>query len=494
MRWADRVLHLFLSLALANQIMIRLLFLFPWVFLSWSVAIAGEVVSPPNFVVFIADDQGEGDLSCYGHPVLKTPNIDRLAAEGIRFDRAYLTISSCSPTRASFLTGRYPHNTGAEDLHQPLPADQRTIAWYLRRAGYHAMSVGKWHLGDAEQKNWDAVVECAGRDTAREAIALLRDRPETKPFFFWVASKDPHRPFDTDAISRPHDPADVVVPPYLPDHPLIRKELALYYDEVTRFDQHVGIIYQELERQGLLDSTFVVYLSDNGMPFPRAKTTLYDSGIHTPLLVRYPPLVKPGTVCQGLVSTIDVAPTVAELAGVSQSTMQGKSLMGAFEDPEKPWRTAVFAEANWHDFEKFTRAVRTEDLLLVRNYYWDKPLWNSVDSINSITWKGLMEFRRAGELTPAQAFLFVEPRPFEELYDVSVDPYSLRNLVDDPEYRDRLYELRTLLDNWRVDTEDRMPEERRLDGWTRDGRPLPHNQPWYDRYIKAGGKSTFEKF
>ncbi len=456
---------------------------------------AGGADNPsPNFVVFIADDQGENDLTCYGHPVLETPNVNRLAAEGMRFDRAFLTISSCSPTRCSFLTGRYPHNTGAEDLHEPLPPDQKTLARYLRAAGYHCMSVGKWHLGEAERRHWDAVVECAGRDTADEALRLLNDRPEDRPFFFWVATKDPHRPFDDDAIDRPHDPDRVVVPPYLPDHPLIRKELALYYDEITRFDEHVGRIRAELERQGVLDRTVVVYLSDNGMPFPRAKTTLYDSGIHTPLIFRYPPLVPPGSVQEGLVSTIDVAPTILELAGVEQTTMQGRSLLPMLKDPRAPGRKAIFAEANWHDFEKFTRAVRSERFLLVRNYYWDKPLWNSVDSINSPTWKGFMEIHAAGKLTPAQRFLLVEPRPFEELYDLAADPHSLCNVVDDPQYGPELYGLRTRLDNWRVETADHMPAERRRDGWTRDGRPLPHNQPWYDRYIKAGGKSSFEKF
>ena len=458
------------------------------------IARAAAQAEAPNVVIFIADDQGEGDLSCYGHPVLETPNIDRLAAEGMRFDRAFLTISSCSPTRCSFLTGRYPHNTGAEDLHDPLPADQRTLARYLRGAGYYCMSVGKWHLGDAERRNWDRVVECAGRETADEALRLLKDRPQDKPFFFWVATKDPHRPFDDDAAPEPHDPARVVVPPYLPDHPLIRKEIAQYYDEITRFDAHVGLIRAELERQGVLDRTFVVYLSDNGMPFPRAKTTLYDSGIHTPLIVRYPPLVKPGTVQKGLASTIDVAPTILALAGIEQKTMQGRSLIPMLEDPTANVREAIFAEADWHDFEQFTRAVRTERFLLVRNYYWQKPLWNSVDSINAITWKGFIQMHKAGKLTPAQSFLFVEPRPFEELYDLEADPHSLRNVVDDPQHRPDLYKLRTLLDNWRVETDDRMPAERRPDGWTRDGRPLPHNQPWYDRYIKAGGESSFEKF
>ncbi len=445
-----------------------------------------------NFVIFIADDQGEGDLGCYGHRVLRTPNIDRLAREGMRFDRAFLTTSSCSPSRSSILTGRYPHNTGAEDLHQPLPADQRSLARYLRSASYHCMSVGKWHLGDAEKKNWDRVIECPGRATAENALMLLRTRPRRQPFFFWVASVDPHRPFDENAIREPHDPEDVIVPAYLPDHPLVRRDLASYYDEVTRFDEHVGMVLQELERQDLLDETFIVYLSDNGMPFPRAKTTLYDSGVRTPLLVRYPPLVPRGSVQRGLVSSIDLAPTILALAGIDQDTMSGRSLIPMLKDPLLAGREAIFAQANWHDFEKFTRSVRTERFLLIRNYYWDQPLWNSVDSINSLTWVGFLQEHRAGRLTPAQRFLLVQPRPFEELYDLQLDPASLNNVVRDAAYGESLNRLRTRLDNWRVETSDKMPESRRRDGWTRDGRPLPHNHPWYERWVKQG-RSDFNK-
>ena len=448
---------------------------------------------PVNFAVFLGDDHGEGDLGCYRHPVLRTPNIDRLAAEGMRFEQAFLTISSCSPSRASILTGRYPHSTGAEDLHQSLPAGQKTIAYHLRQAGYYNIAVGKWHLGEAEKQNWDVVVDCDGRDTAAETLKALRERPKDKPFLLWCASKDPHRPFDTEAIAEPYDPAEVVVPPYLPDHPLIRQDLALYYGEVTRFDQHIGVIRGELERQGMLDETLTAYLSDNGMPFPRAKTTLYDSGIRTPLIVRYPRLVEAGSVQKNLFSVVDLAATLLEVAGVSQDSTQGESRLAMFQEATAAGRDAIFAEANWHDFEQFTRAVRTDRFLLVRNYYWDTPLWNSVDSINSITWKGFQEALRAGALTPAQRFLLEEPRPFEEFYDLQVDPVSLRNVAGEARYSEDFNRLRTLLDNWRVETADPMPGERRPDGWTRDGVPLPHNQPWYDDYVKAG-RSDFERF
>ncbi len=447
-----------------------------------------------NILIFIADDQGEGDLSAYGHPVLRTPNVDRLAREGMRFDNAFLTISSCSPSRSSILTGRYPHSTGAEDLHMPLPSDQRTIARRLRDEGYYNLSVGKWHLGEEEQRHWDVVVDCPGRETAQQAVQALAERPKDRPFFFWVASKDPHRPFDEGAIATPHDPAQVVVPPYLPDHPLIRRDLALYYDEVTRFDAHVGEVLKELEHQGVLDQTLIVYVSDNGMPFPRAKTTLYDSGIRTPLIVRLPGDVPAGAVQKGLFSMVDLAPTLLDMAGFDLESAQGRSQAAMFRDTEVQGREAIYAEANWHDFEQFTRAVRTERFLLVRNYYWQRPLWNSVDSINSITWAGYLAEQRAGRLTAAQESLFREPRPYEELYDLQVDPMSLRSVAENPRYSSALNRLRSMLDNWRVETDDIMPAQPRRDGWTKDGVPLPHNQPWYQRYIEAGGRSSFEKF
>lgn len=455
---------------------------------------ASSGIIQPNIVVFIADDHGEDDLGCYGNHRIRTPHIDQLAAEGMRFTRAYLTISSCSPSRSSILTGRYPHNTGAEDLHQALPADQFTLARYLGGAGYYCASVGKWHLGAAEKRNWNQVTECPAEQMADRTIKTLRDRDREKPFFLWVASMDPHRGYAEGAVDPPHSPADVRVPPYLPDHSKIRRELALYYDEVSRFDQHIGQIREELEKQDALDNTIIIYLSDNGMPFPRAKCTLYDSGIHTPFIVRWPAHVPAGSVQTGLISSVDLAPTLMALADVPQSTMQGLDISTMLNDPDLRLRERIYAEANWHDFEKFTRAVRSDQFKLVRNYYWDTPLWNSVDSINSITWQGMLEARSAGSLTPAQAFLFRPERPFEELYDLDADPFEQVNIIDDPAYRRILDGLRADLDNWRTQTRDLMPEKRRRDGWTRRGNPLPHNQPWYDRFIQQGGKNSFDRF
>lgn len=470
--------------------------------LTLFLAIAGSHAEPiksgnkksPNYLIFIADDHGMGDLGCYGNPAVRTPNIDQLAAEGMRFDRAFLTISSCSPSRCSILTGRYPHNTGAEDLHMPLPADQRSVASYLKPAGYECVSVGKWHLGKDEKRHWSKVVECQADVMADRCVKVIEERDQEKPFFYWFASIDPHRGYQEGTIEKPHDPNQVIVPPYLPDHPKIRKEIALYYDEITRFDQHIGRIRAALEKQGAWDNTLVFYLSDNGMPFPRAKTTLYDSGIRTPFIARWPGTVPPKSHSSSLISSVDLIPTMLELAGIEQSTTQGHSFANVLINPDSKHREFIYAESNWHDFEHFSRTVRGDRFKLIRHYYWDTPLWNSVDSINSITWQGMLEAREKKVLTPSQSFLFEPNRPYEEFFVMDADPDELFNQIEVKEWQSEINRLRAALDEWRIETQDHLPEKRRLDGWTRDGLPLPHNQPWYDRYIQQGRKNSFEKF
>ena len=276
----------------------------------------------PNVVLIIADDMAWDDCGAFGNPKVRTPNIDKLARGGMRFDRAFVTASSCSPSRSSMITGRYPHNTDAEELHWPLPPGQVTFVEKLKAAGYWTAAAGKWHLGNAAKQRFDLVREAdpsgfqlpAGQDAKSRMTApgagavqsgcdqwvpVLRDRPRETPFFLWLAALDPHRDYEPGAIPAPHRPEDVVVPPYLPDVPEVRNDLALYYDEISRLDHHVGEVMAELDRQGEAGNTLVLFLSDNGRPFPRCKTTLYDSGIRTPLIVRWPGHVKPGQpVCE----------------------------------------------------------------------------------------------------------------------------------------------------------------------------------------------------
>jgi arylsulfatase A-like enzyme len=428
----------------------------------------------PNFVVMIADDVSADDLGCYGHPRVQTPNLDRLARQGVRFDAAFLTCSSCSPSRCSILTGRYPHSTGAPELHMPLPAGQVVFAGLLKRAGYHTAAAGKWHLGKAAEANFDSVLPPGGPSGCENWLKALRQRPKDKPFFLWLASLDAHRDYQPNAIPRPHEPGDAVVPPFLPDAPETRRDLALYYDEIGRLDGHVGAVLAELERQGVADDTLVLFLADNGRPFPRCKTTVYDSGIKTPLLVRWPARVKPGGVCRGLVSSVDVAPTLTELAGLGPSdTFRGKSYAKLLSDPAASVRDHVFAEHNWHDYQAHERAVRSDRFLYVRNAYPHLPCTPPADAVRSPTFQAMLQLEAAGKLPGPQRGCFVAPRPREELYDVRSDPHCLTNLAEDPARSDTLARLRRELDAWAERTGDAVPERPTSDRFDRKtGRPL----------------------
>ncbi|MGH9338137.1 MAG: sulfatase family protein [Acidobacteriota bacterium] len=454
----------------------------------------------PNLVLIIADDLAWDDLGAYGHPDIQTPNLDRLAQEGMRFDQAFVTTSSCSPSRSSIITGRYPHGTDAEQLHWPLPAEQSTFVEMLRQGGYWTAAAGKWHLGDEVRDRFDEIRDAgasgfqlpagqealkgqveqpASRDArsgATQWVPLLRDRPRERPFFLWLASFDPHRGYDENIISQPHGVEDAVVPPYLPDVPDTRKDLALYYDEVSRLDAFVGQVLAELERQGEADNTFVLFISDNGRPFPRAKTTLYDSGIKTPWIVRWPQKVNPDSVCPSLVSTVDIAPTFLELAGIEQSpTFQGESFLPLLENPEASVRDYVFAERHWHDYEAHERAVRSPRYKYIRNYYTDLASTPPADAVRSPTFQVMQRLHASGELTPEQMAPFISPRPEEEFYDLQADPHELVNLAQDPQYSDRLDQMRQALEDWQKTTGDTLPAMRTPDEFDRHtGQPLPN--------------------
>ena len=423
----------------------------------------------PNFIVFVADDMAIEDCGAYGHPQIRTPNIDRLAREGVRFDSAFLTCSSCSPSRSSILTSRYPHNTGAHQLHLPLPADQVLVTTPLRDAGYYTAAVGKWHLGNAVKNQFDDVRE----GKVNQMVPTLRDRPKDKPFFFWFAFIDPHRPYQPKAIEEPHSPEDAVVPPFLPDTPAVREDLAMYYDEITRMDGNIGDVLAEVDRQGIAEKTVIIFLSDNGRPFPRCKTTVYDSGIRTPLIVRWSGRIKPG-VTKALVSSIDVMPTLVDLANVTPpKSFQGISFKPLLENTSAKGREAVFAEHNWHDYEARDRAVRTAQWKYIRYDYNDLAGTPPADAVRSPTFEQMKRLRDDGSLTKAQSRPFVVPQPKEELFDVEKDPHEMTNLAEDPSYALQLAGLRSRLDEWQTETDDRMPSQRTEDGFDREsGLPL----------------------
>jgi N-sulfoglucosamine sulfohydrolase len=461
------------------------------VLLHVAMPVLAQSAPRPNVVLIIADDLAWDDTGAYGNPKVGTPNIDRLAREGMKFTRAFVAISSCSPSRASMITGRYPHATDAEQLHWPVPANQVTFVERLNAAGYWTAASGKWHLGDAIKDRFDIVDDpgeagfqtdpktgkmlAADDSGAAGWLPLMRQRPRDRPFFLWLAALDPHRDYAEGSIARPHRPPDVIVPSHLPDVPEVRHELALYYDEIARLDDNVGKVVAELERQGVADQTLILFISDNGRPFPGAKTTMYDAGIRTPLLARWPGRIGPGLVADGLVSSVDLAPTILQLTGVPvPPTVQGRSFAAMLTNPAATTRAEVFAEKNWHDYEDRVRAVRTERFKYIRNDYADLAGTPSADAGRSPTMEAMRRLRKDGRLTPLQARIFVQPRPVEELYDVSADPQEVVNLAADPRHAATLVDLRGRLEAWERETNDKRPACRTPDEFDRaTGRPLP---------------------
>jgi len=425
-----------------------------------------------NFVLIIGDDISAEDLGCYGNPGIRTPNIDRVAADGMLFRNAYLTASSCSPSRCSIVTGRYPHNLEtAAELHGLLPAGVPLFPKLLRDAGYHTAHAGKAHFGgDSDVLAGPAVAAfVVGGDGERDElkgghggenqwIARLRGRPVDQPFFMWFAAHDAHRVWDADSFDGIHRPGDVRVPPYLVDTPETRTDLAHHYDEITRLDFHVGEVVRELERQQVLDRTVVIVMSDNGRPFPHSKATLYDDGIKPPLVIRWPAGVRRGGRTDALVSAIDLAPTLLELAGVPRpASFQGVSLVPILRDPAARVRDFVFAEHNWHNFTAHIRLVRQGNFVYLRNAWPHLPQPGASDTFYNPSADALKARHAQGRLTGLQANIFQQPRSAEEFYDLSTDPGQERNLAHVVPAPAALVKLRTALNRWTEETGDTVP-------------------------------------
>ena len=421
--------------------------------LSASFAFAAQ----PNIVFFIADDISQEDLGCYGHPTLKTPHIDGLAAKGMRFDNAYLTASSCSPSRCSIITGRYPHNTGAPELHVKLPDEQIPFPELLRKAGYHTVLSGKNHIFGNTDRAFDKITRGGEPGGSSDWVQHVKDRPKDKPFFFWFAAYDAHRGWIISDHAPTYKPEEIVIPPYMVDTPGTREDLANYYHEVSRFDHFIGLVTAELAEQGILENTLIVIGSDNGRPFPRAKSRLYDSGIKSPWVVHYPDVIKQPAVTDSFVSVIDLSATCLELAGVDRpAVIQGRSFLPILKDPEATIRDMVFAEQNWHVYKNNSRMVRFGDYLYISNNYPNQPNL-CVESHSDPAGQDLWKAHAAGTTTPSQQQIFANPCPAEELFRTDKDPHQLTNLAADAEHIAAIEKARGLLAKWTEQTGDTIP-------------------------------------
>lgn len=395
------------------------------------------------------------DFGCYGNPLIKTPVIDQLAKEGTICNNAFLTTSQCSPSRTSILAGQFAHSIGTEDLHYPLNDQTKLIPFYLKQEGYYTGILMKQHLGANGLKQFDHVG--AGRDDeATDLFSTFLDKTSGQPFFAWVAFLDPHRPYGGPrGADKVHQPADVLVPPYFVDTEKTRKEIALYYDEIHRMDNNVGEMLKELENRNLRKNTLIIFLSDNGMPFPRAKATVYDFGIKTPLIFQWEGVVSQNTNYEGMISVVDLAPTILEVAGIEKpADMYGNSIKHIFQNQSIPGREYIFAERNWHDTDEHIRCIRSERYKLIVNGYPELLFPITGDYTRSDVWWDLLEAKENKALNRFQKSYFEFPRYQVELYDLEKDPYEVYNLIDRKEYQEIALELNNRLLIWQEETND----------------------------------------
>ena len=407
----------------------------------------------PNVLLMHAHDLGR-HLGCYGAGV-ETPRIDGLSREGVRFDEYVCTAPQCSPSRGSILTGRYPHNhglIGLAHLGWSLDADVETLPELLGRAGYATHLFGVQHEDvDPDGLGYDD--RWTETDRAREVAGsvgeFLGDPPE-RPFFASVGFFEPHRlsryegfRFEDARYDAP-DPASVDVPAYLPDCDPVREELAAFEGMVHAVDDAVGRVLDAVDDAGLAEETLVLFTTDHGIAFPRAKGTLYEAGIGTALLVRHPELPS-GGVRGELLSNVDLLPTLLELVGGdAPDDIDGRSfapLLGGDPD-EYGERERVFLEETFHDKYNPTRGVRTGRYKYVRNFGSLPLVYLPMDVLQSPSGRALYER------------YYTEERPEEELYDLEADPLEEENLVDDPDHADAAARLRSRLDEWMETTDD----------------------------------------
>jgi arylsulfatase A-like enzyme len=431
-------------------------------FLALAALVAGAITPAaaqrppehPNIVVYVADDLGWRDTGVYGNPAVRTPNIDRIARAGLLVRYAFVTSPQCSPSRISILSGRYPHTTRTEDLHTPTPAGVRILPSYLQVAGYFTGMMAKTHIGPEAERQF----QWYSPETV-SALPGFLDSAGTRPFFLWVAFHEPHRPYDTTAAPE-HSPARSVVTPYLVDTRATRIDIARYYDAIVTMDRKIGEMTAELERRGLAGKTLVIFLSDNGAPFPREKGTLYDGGTRTPLAFAWPGVIRSGTVYdRAPISLVDLMPTLLEVAGARpDSLVQGRSLrplLGSGESyTPQPY---VFTERNWHDCDEHQRGVRDGRWKLIRtDAYTALPLCTAADIGMSPSFQALRARAAAApaRLTAAQRRLFEAPRARLELYDLETDPWEVTNLAGDPAQAARVRKLASVLQEWSERTDD----------------------------------------
>jgi N-sulfoglucosamine sulfohydrolase len=436
----------------------------------------------PN-ILWISFEDTNPFYGCYGDKVARTPNVDKLAADGCRWPLTFSTAGVCAPARSAVITGMYPISIGTHHMRTThrnrftpemptpysavIPHYVKCLPEYLRAVGYYCTNNLKTdYQFDSPQTAWD---ECG--DQAHWRNRLDPDQPffavfnptMTHESGMWEKKGDKEQTYT-------FDPDDMELPPYFPDTPKVREAMARMYTNIETADSIMGELLDQLEEDGLMENTIVFHWSDHG-PMPRGKRWPYDSGIHVPMIVRWPGELEPGMVSNELLSTIDLAPTALALCGVDIPWhMQGQPFLGT--EKAMP-RDYIFASRDRFDESyDMIRAVRDRRFKYIRNYYplAERSLWVPYRNRHPIL-EEIWRLHLDDKLEGPQKLLVDDKRPVEELYDTEADPWEINNLAADPAYSDDLNRLRMVLDDWRAEVGDmgEIDEAEMVEAWYPNG-------------------------
>ena len=449
-------------------------------------------VEKPNVLLIVSEDNGP-ELGCYGDPYARTPNLDRLAADGVRFERAFVPYSVCSPSRAAFLTGLHPHQNGQIGLATHKFAmyreDTPNIVTLLKAAGYRTGLIGKLHVNPESAFPFDFRAITGANFNRKqtvtdyaEAAAQFFAEADGKPSFLSVNFPDAHLPFMRQANGRPADPIsadDVEVMPWAGvDSARLRDQAANYYNCLARLDDGVGLLLDELEKAGLASRTIVFYFGDHGAQFPRGKGTVYEGGLRIPLIVRWPGRAQAGTVRDELVSTVDILPTVLEAIGIERADdeLPGRALQPLLAGEQSPeWRQYIYALTTG-SFPRacfVQRSIRDERFKLISS---PRPHTENLDAgtyLDEEHQHFVVSGATAAEQAAApkyvrDAFNRWSRPPRYELYDLDSDPHEWNNLADDPGHTVVRRRLMAALEDWQRQTRDPFLDPANVDAFVRE--------------------------
>jgi arylsulfatase A-like enzyme len=442
----------------------------------------------PHIVLITCHDIGRY-IGCYGVRTVHTPHLDRLAATGVRFDRAFTVAPSCSPSRAALATGRYPHSNGVMGLAHPpfgwsLHLDEWHLAAILADQGYETHLFGLQHvthrvdeLGFNYLHGFDPARGChehaIGRNVTARLAEFLSEPLSGAPLYLEINLEEPHRPYDQGG-ARPDGSLGVTIPRYLPDSPETREEMAELQGAIRQADDAVGEILAMLDDAGLDGNTLTIFSADHGLAMPRAKCTLYDPGLEIALLMRWAEGgLGAARVVSELISNVDVLPTILDAVHVPvPGSVQGRSFFSLLRGDAYLPRSEIFAEKTYHSYYDPMRAIRTERFKFIRNV----EVTYRVEVPGDVQ-RGAIFRSRPWEYTDAQ-------HPPTELYDLDGDPLELDNMSGEPDYREVEEDLSRRLRNWMAETGDPLlkgwipsPQAEALQATARSPAPETHRRP-----------------